>query len=345
MATTGPLHTFWGKKESRARATSHPFPRTSETASAGYYAVTLDDYKIRAEATAAPHSGMLRFTFPQNDQSRIQIDLSHRQRWHVTHQTVKVTDDHTIEGTIDCPGRAAAGVSGHTSYTLYYHLEFSKPFTKVGVWSATLPPIWSDTQAALWQRQEHQRCPVYRRLPERRDHSGLPEKEGQHLGFYSEFPTKADEVVMVKAGISFASIDGARANLAAEIPDWNFDRVHQQARDSWVKAFDHLSVEGGTEDHKTIFYSALYRALLFPQTFADVDGSYPGGDHKPHQSSTFVNRTLFSGWDDYRSVYPLLTLVAPSVVNDQINSMVNLADFNGTHYYDRWEIMGCYTGS
>ena len=63
-----------------------------------------------------------------------------------------------------------------------------------------------------------------------------------------------------------------------------------------MKAFDHLTVEGGTEDHKTIFYSALYRSLLFPMTFADVDGSYPGGDHQVHQSNAFVNRTLFSGW-------------------------------------------------
>ena len=149
---------------------------------------------------------------------------------------------------------------------------------------------------------------------------------------------------MVKAGISFVSIAGARANVAAEIPDWDFDRVHQQARASWVKAFDRLSVEGGSEEHKTIFYSALYRAMLFPQIFADLDGNFPGGDHKPHHSDAFVNRTLFSGWDGYRSEYPLLTLVAPSVVNDQINSMVDLAESNGTRYYDRWEIMGCYTG-
>ena len=109
-------------------------------------------------------------------------------------------------------------------------------------------------------------------------------------------------------------------------------------------ALEHLSVEGGSEDHKTIFYSALYRAMLFPQIFADVNGNYPGGDHKIHHSGTFVNRTLFSGWDDYRSAYPLLTLVAPTVVSDQINSMNDLAQSNGTHYYDRWEIMGCYTG-
>lgn len=344
MATGGPLRTYWGQKGKPGTGYQSSFSKNSEKASAGYYAVTLDDYGIHAEATAAPHSGILRFTFPENELSRIQIDLSHRHDGTSLHQAVKVTDDHTIEGAIDCPWQGGGWRFGRTSYTLYYHLEFSKPLTKVGVWNATLPPIWSAPNVPYGKNKNISdpafiaACRNAEVMPDCRD------KQGQHLGFYSEFSTQADEVVMVKAGISYVSIAGARANLAAEIPGWDFDRVRQQARHSWVKALDNLSVEGGTEYHKTIFYSALYRGMLFPQTFADVDGNYPGGDHKPHQSSTFVNRTLFSGWDDYRSAYPLLTLVAPAVINDQINSMVNLADFNGTHYYDRWEIMGCYTG-
>jgi predicted alpha-1,2-mannosidase len=224
-------------------------------------------------------------------------------------------------------------------------MEFSKPFTKVGAWSATLPPIWSDMKVPYHSIGKGVNAPDFVKACQNAQViPGCREKEGQHIGFYSEFSTRPNEVVMVKAGISYVSIDGARANLAAEIPDWDFDHVHQLARDSWAKALKGLSVEGGTEDHKTIFYSALYRAMLFPQIFADVDGSYPGGDHKPHQSSTFTNRTLFSGWDDYRSAYPLLTLVAPSVINDQINSMVSLAELNGTHDFTRWEIMGCYSG-
>ena len=103
-------------------------------------------------------------------------------------------------------------------------------------------------------------------------------------------------------------------------------------------------MEGGTEDNKTIYYSALYRALQFPQIDQDVDGNYPGGDFKPHHADGFTNRTIFSGWDVYRSEFPLLTLIDPTVVNDQINSMLSLAETNGTHYYDRWEIMGYYSG-
>ncbi len=345
MATIGPLHTYWGQKGKSGTGYLSSFSKKSETASAGYYAVTLDDYHIHVECTAAAHSGMLRFTFPENSQSRIQIDLSHRNDGTSLHQTVKVTDDHSIEGQINCPAEGGGWRFGATSYTLYYHLEFSKPFAKVGVWDAALPPVWSDSSVHYHAKTKTISDPAF--IEACRKAAVLPgcrEKEGQHLGFYSEFATKEGEVVQVKAGISFASIEGARANLKAEIADWDFDRVHQEARKAWSSALDHLSVEGGTEDHKTIFYSALYRAMLFPMTFADVNGNYPGGDHKVHHSSTFVNRTLFSGWDNFRSVYPLLSLVDPSVVNDQINSMVNLADFNGTHYYDRWEIMGCYTG-
>ena len=334
--TTGPLKTYWGAAGKPGSGYLSAFSKSTEQASAGYYAVTLDDYKVRAEATAAPHSGILRFTFPENAQSRVQIDLSHRTDGTSLYQTVKVTDDHTIEGEIDCPHTGGGWRFGACDYKVYYHLEFSRPFSTYGVWSATLPP------------------PPYNKMIGRPDFAaaarsaqvlpGCREKDGQHLGFYSEFPTKAGETVSVKAGISFVSVAGARANLAAEIPDWDFDRVHRQARAAWAQAVGRLAVEGGSEDDKTIYYSALYRASQFPQTYQDVDGNYPGGDGKAHHADGFTNRTIFSGWDVYRSEYPLLTLYDPTVVNDQINSMVSLAETNGTHYYDRWEIMGSYTG-
>ena len=127
MATTGPLHTFWSKKGKAGTSYESSFSKKTESASAGYYAVTLDDYNIRAEATAAPHSGMLRFTFPQNDQSRIQIDLSHRHDGTSTHQTVKVTNDHTIEGTIDCPAAGGGWRFGPTSYTVYTTSNLANP--------------------------------------------------------------------------------------------------------------------------------------------------------------------------------------------------------------------------
>ena len=344
MATTGPLNTYWGGKPGSRYSSG--ISKATEKASAGYYAVALDDYKIQAEATVAMHSGILRFTFPDNAQSRIQVDLSHRNSGTSLHQTVKLVDDHTIEGMMEYTGAGGGWTfGGKTSYTAYYHAEFSKPFTKYGVWSANLPPEWHATPPVPWSRHDNnlnkptfiEACQNAEVIPD------CKEKDGQHLGFYTEFPTKAGDVVMVKTGLSFVSIEGARANLAAEIPAWDFDQTHRQARDTWTKAVDRLAVEGGTEDNKTIYYSALYRALLFPMTFADLDGNYPGGDHKPHHSDAFTNVTIFSGWDDYRSEYPLLTLIDPKMVRNQISSMLSLAELNGKEFLDRWEIMGNYT--
>ncbi len=335
--TTGPLRVWGSGKDSYGSG----FSKNTEQATAGYYAVTLNDPNVRAEMTVAPHSGILRFTFPENAQSRIQIDLSHRNGGTSLHQTYKRVDDHTIEGQVDY---TKAGGGWGSTYTAYYRLEFSKPIAQFGVWSATLPPDWSGPKFRISRTMNTSSAPYVAACKAAQVIPGCKEMEGQHLGFYDEFPTKAGETVLVKAGISFVSIAGARANLAAEIPDWDFDKIHQQARAAWSKELGRLAVEGGTEDNKTIYYSALYRALQFPQIDQDVDGNYPGGDFKPHHADGFTNRTIFSGWDVYRSEFPLLTLIDPTVVNDQINSMVSLAETNGTHYYDRWEIMGYYSG-
>lgn len=338
MPTTGPLKTYYGETDKSGSGYLSSYSKDTEVAQAGYYAVTLDDYKIRAEMTAAPHSGILRFTFPQNPQSRIQIDLARRVGGMSLHQTVKVVDDNTIEGQIDCTPEGGGWGHGYgrVHYTLFYHAEFSEPLKKVGVWSATLPA--GPYREILDKPDFIAACRNAEQIP------NCTEKEGQHLGFYAEFPTEENETILLKVGISYVSIDGARANLAAEIPAWDFDGARNQARKLWAKALDRMSVEGGTEDQKTAFYTAFYHALIDPRIFADVNGDYPGGDDHIHHTHDFTKRTIFSGWDVFRSEYPLLTLVAPEIVNDEINSMVELAEQNHTHYYDRWELMNCYTG-
>ncbi len=338
MPTTGPLKTWYGQTGKSGIGYLSRFSNKTEEAQAGYYAVSLEDYNIRAEVTAAPHSGILQFTFPENSQSRIQIDLARRVGGTSLDQYVKVTDEHSIEGWIKCipAGGGWGHGAGNVSYTLYFHAEFSKPLKNFGVWSAELPPgNYSD---ALEKPSFIQACQNAKVIPMCR------EIEGKHLGFYTEFETHSNEIVLLKAGISFVSVEGARNNLKAEISDWNFEKVRQQARQSWSESLKRMEVEGGTEDQKTAYYTALYHALLDPRIFADANGDYPGGDGKSHKTKLFTKRTMFSGWDDYRSEYPLLTIIAPDTVNDMINSFVELADQNGTHYYDRWELLNNYTG-
>ena len=280
MPTTGPLQTWYGDTDKPGTGYLSSYSKNTETAQAGYYAVTLDDYKVRAEMTAAPHSGILRFTFPKNPQSRIQVDLARRIGGTSLRQTVKVTDDHTIEGEMECSREGGGWMHGKISYTVYYHAEFSRPLKNVGVWSATLPP--GPYTSIIAKPEFAAACRAAAQLP------GCREKEGQHLGFYAEFPTEDHDAILLKTGVSFVSLAGARANLAAEIPGWDFDGTRHQAREAWAKALNRMSVEGGTEDQKTIFYTALYHALIDPRTIADVNGDYPGADGKVHRAEGFV---------------------------------------------------------
>ncbi|MBE9585807.1 GH92 family glycosyl hydrolase [Mucilaginibacter sp. JRF] len=339
MPTMGDLKTSAGTLQKPDSGYRQAFDKKTEKASAGYYAVTLND-NIKAEMAAAPHSGMLRFTFPQNKRSRIQIDLARRVGGTSTLQYVKVVNDHAIEGWMKCTpdGGGWGNGDGHAEYTVYFHAEFSKPLKNYGVWSVDIPDDWSrkleDVISARYQERVAQAQVI----------KGVKEKEGKHLGFYTEFETTANEVVQLKAGISFVSIDGARKNLQQETKDWNFDGVHQKAIALWNKALSKIKVDGGTEEEKTVFYTSLYHTMLDPRIVQDVDGQYPGGDGKAHRSAMFTKRTIFSGWDVFRSQMPLQTIVNPTLVNDMINSLVTLADEKNKNYLERWELLNAYSG-
>jgi len=340
MPTTGKIKTSAGKEEKPEAGYRSRYSKTDEKATAGYYGVTLTDYNIRAEMAAAPHSGMMRFTFPANKQSRIQIDLARRVGGTSTRQHIKLIDDHTIQGWMKCPpeGGGWGNGAGKGDYTVYFYAQFSKPFTNTGIWSADIPDSWKrkreDVTSTTYQERVAQ-APVFQ---------NVQEMEGKHLGFYSEFETNNDEPVLLKAGISFVSIEGAKKNLNSEITDWNFEQVRTRAKELWNTALSKMSVEGGTKEEKAIFYTALYHTMIDPRAFADVDGKYPGGDGKIHQSSTFTKRTIFSGWDVFRSQFPLQTIINPEVVNDMINSLVTLAEESGHDYLERWEFLNAYSG-
>ena len=327
-----------GELKTSAAGYRSEYDKKSETASAGYYAVTLKRGSIRCEMTAAPHSGIMRFTFPEAETSRIQIDLARRVGGTSVLQYVKLVNDSTLEGWMKCTpdGGGWGDGAGHANYTVYFCARCSKPFRHFGVWSADVPKrrkLEDVTSAAYQEIVAHAE-----QLP------GVTEKEGRHLGFYTEFTTKKDEPVLLKTGISFVSIEGARHNLDVEISDFDFDSIHQQARDSWNKALSAITVSGASEEEKTCFYTALYHTFLDPRTWEDVDGNYMGGDGRPHHATDFTKRTIFSGWDVFRSQMPLQTMINPRVVIDLINSLMTLAEENGKGYFDRWELLNAYSG-
>lgn len=340
MPTTGPLNTYSGTLEDPTKGYRSPYLKSSEKASAGYYSVWLQKYKIQAEMTAAPHSGILRFIFPESDEARIQIDLARRVGGTATEEYIRVVDQHTIEGWIRCTpeGGGWGDGDGKADYTLYFYTQFSRPLKNYGVWSARIPDSLSRKRASVVS-------PAYQqRVANSTIHRQPRSFQGKHLGFYSEFATEASDTVLMKTGISFTSQQGAKENLLAEIRDWDFDAVHQAAVEQWNKALSKVQIEGGTEEEKTVFYTALYHTMIDPRTVTDVNGQYPGGDGKTHQAEGFVKRTIFSGWDVFRSQMPLQTIINPSVVNDMIRSLIDLADQTDSGYLPRWELLNAYTG-
>ena len=342
MPTAGELRTVAGKEGSDSlKGYRSAYDKATEMAQAGYYAVTLTDHGIKAEASATPHCGILRFTFPSHDQSRIQIDLARRVGGTSTRQYIEVVNDSTIRGWMKCPpeGGGWGNGEGKADYTVYYYARFSKPFMDYGFWSADIPESWGrkrDEVMSLAYQTQVSKAKVIR---------GKKELEGKHLGFFTDFPTVEGETVELKAGISFVDMEGAARNFHQEIEGKQLAQVRREAFDSWNKELGRIRIEGGTSDEQTVFYTALYHTMIDPRIYADVDGRYVGGDYHIHTSdSTFTKHTIFSGWDVFRSQFPLQTLIHPRLVSDEINSLVTLAEQSGREYYERWEFLNAYSG-
>ena len=338
--TTGALQVVAGRHPEVATGYRSKYDKSSEVAEAGYYAATLTDHDIRVEATASRRAGMLRFTFPEAAASRIQIDLARRTGGTSTRQLVKVVGDNAIEGWMECTpeGGGWGNGAGHADYTVFFHAEFSKPLATCGVWKADIPARQSRKREAIESAD-------YDRIIARAEILRQPkEVEGDHLGFFAEFPTTAGETVTLKAGISFTSIGGARGNFAAEAAGRDFDLVRADAKRLWNDALAKVSIDGGTDDQRTVFHSALYHTMIDPRIITDVDGSYPGGNGRMHAKGTFNKRTIFSGWDVFRSQFPLQTIIDPGLVTDTINSLVELADDTGRGHLARWEMLNAYSG-
>lgn len=337
--TVGKLITNRGVPEKPEDGYRSRFSHETEVSRAGYYAVTMDDYQVRVELTAAPRAGIIRFTYPESDSSRIQIDLSRRVGGTSTEQYIKVENENTISGWMKCPpegGGWGAG-AGKADYVVYFWCQFSKPLIDYGIWSADIPDEG--------RKMRHIRKEAYQMaVKNARRFKNAKEKQGKHLGFYTNFKTGEGEQVLLKSGISFVSIEGARENLEHDISHWDFEKVYAQSRKLWSDAIKNVKVSGGSEEEKTIFYTALYHTMIDPRAFSDVSGSYMGADKKVHSTKDFVYRTIFSGWDVFRSQFPLQTLIHPSLVNDEVNSLLQMAGLSGRGYLPRWEMLNSYSG-
>ncbi len=346
MPTTGPMKLDCGRVDHPGEGWRSAYRHASESAEANFYAVTLDDYGIGVELAAAPRAGVLRFSYPETDSARIQVNLSRRIGGTSTRQYVRVAGDNAIEGWMRCPcsGGGWGNGDGKVSYTAYFRMEFSKPLERFGVWQIDVPddafPVQHGLATSYFQTDQYQELVRKGQVIAR-----CQEWEGNHIGFFAEFPSlNAGGKLAIKSAISFVNVEGARKNLAHDIPDWDFENVRRQGRALWDQALNSIEIEGASEDQKRIFFTAIYHAMIDPRVISDVDGQYAGADGRIHIAEGYTPRTIFSGWDVFRGEFPLMTLLNTRLVSDEINSLVTLAESSGKGYLERWEIMNSYSG-
>jgi predicted alpha-1,2-mannosidase len=299
-------------------AAKSPFDKATETARAGYYAVELDRYHVGVELTAAERAGILRCTFHDAGTGRLKVDLSRRIGFDGTHtvtQSLHLVDAHTVAGSMTADRSGGGWICGNgPTYTVYFTMSFELPISGLGTWDG-------DTVT--------------------RGATGLA-SASDSAGFFVEFPVTAGQQVLVKAGLSYTSAAGARANLAADIPGWDFDGTRAAARRAWAAAVGKVAAVGGTDEQREIFYSALYHTMIDPRTAGDVDGSARFGDG-PVRHDAFTHRTVFSGWDVFRAQFPLLTIIDEEVVADQVNTLLALTGSGAVKGLARWELLGTDT--
>ncbi len=147
----------------------------------------------------------------------------------------------------------------------------------------------------------------------------------------------ATKPLLVRVGISAVSVDNAKANLRAEIKDWNFDRVAQEADAAWNDELGKIKVETPNLDDKTIFYTGLYHTMIAPSVFSDVNGQYRGSDGKIYQGD-FVNYTTLSLWDTYRAAHPLMTIIHPEKQRDIAQTLLHIFQQQGK--LPVWHLVG-----
>ena len=326
MPTTGELYKVAGKENNDSiKGYRSAYNKATETAKAGYYSVELTDYHIKVESSATPHCGILHFTYPSSDQSRIQIDLARRVGGTSTSQYVKVLDDHTIQGWMKCTpdGGGWGNGEGNSDYTVYYYAQFSKPLTNYGFWSADIPEHW------VRKRDEVVSIPYLTRVSQAPVIKDKKELTGKHLGFFTEFPTKEGETVEMKVGISFVDMEGAANNFEQEIASKDFGQVKQEATELWNKELNRVRISGGTDDEKTIFYTAMYHTMIDPRIYTDVDGVYTADPRKVPKARKLKEitydemldlATLGAGVLHNRSVEMAKKYGVPLVVRSSLNN-------------------------
>src|SRR5262249_4144172 len=236
------------------------FDKRNETAKAGYYSVKLDKPQTQVEITAAKRANLARFTFPRSDKATLMVRSS-VESGGADDASFSVVGRDTIQGTISDGGFCGS----NARYTLHFTAQFDVPFKSYGTWSG-------DTL-----------------------NDGGRTASGGKSGAYVRFDTSDRQTVNAKVAISWVSRAGAKRNLAADAPNFDFDAMRDAAQTAWDSELGRVRVDGGNEQQKRIFYTALYHTMVVPNTASDADGAYTGFDFKTHHTSGWTQYANYSG--------------------------------------------------
>jgi predicted alpha-1,2-mannosidase len=290
-------------------AYSSGFSHTNETASPGYYAVRLDRWDTRFEASVTERAGLAYIDFPATNQAHILLNPC------ADGVGLKAGAIQLDPETRTLSGWAASGSfcgSKECDYKVYFSARFDRPFAAFGAWDAE------------------------RKSP------GSTRVEGAAPAAYVTFDCGAHQRVRLKVAISFVSAANARLNLDQEIPGWSLAAVRKSARAAWNAHLERIQVSGGSAQDRSIFYTALYHSLLLPSVFEDVNGQYIGMDNRIHATAPGHHfLATFSGWDTYRTQAPLWGWLFPEIAGDFCSSLLAMSrqtQFSGGGGLPLWSL-------
>jgi predicted alpha-1,2-mannosidase len=290
-------------------ASEHIAHDDTEVGVPGYYTVRFPATGVTAELTATTRTGVGRFSYPDNGRPALFYVRSGESLAGNSAATIEIGEDNT---TITGSATSGGFCGKNNVYTVYFAMKFGRPFTSYGTWDG-----YSVSAGA------------------RRAYSSYTGSSGGYVGF------PAGSVLEVRTALSYVSVDGARANLAAE-GDAGFDDVRAAASSQWNEMLSRIAVAGAGADDVETFYTALYHSLLHPNTFNDADGRYIGFDGDVHTvAAGHTQYANFSDWDTYRGLAALHGLLFPQQASDMAQSLVNDAEQSGS--FPRWALANAAT--
>ncbi|MBQ8502548.1 MAG: GH92 family glycosyl hydrolase [Bacteroides sp.] len=312
MPTTGDLTVDYTKYGSRYK---------DEHASPGYYTNYLTRYNVKTEVTATPRTGVSRFTFPKG-KSHILLNLGEG----LTNETGAF-----LRKVSDCEyeGMKLLGTfcyNPQAVFPIYFVMRVNKQPQECGYWKMQRPMKGVEAQ---WD-PDNGKYKLYKKYSK--------ELAGDDIGIYLSYETEEAEQIEVQIGVSFVSIENARLNLDTEQAGKDFGQVLAEAKTSWASDLSRIRVKGGSEEQKTVFYTALYHLLIHPNLLQDVNGEYPAMESDRILTTNGDRYTVFSLWDTYRNVHQLLTLVYPERQLQMVRTMLDMYREHG--WLPKWELYG-----